>query len=466
MKQILMLMLFTLLFSQLSFANDKHSFSDVEENHWAKESIEYLVESNVISGYSDGSFKPNKNIKIDEFMVLLVKSMGHQVERLEGDDWESPYIRKAKQIGLFNMDQFLYNNLKLTSDITREEMIRITMSALSITEGLPYPSEINQYIKYDITDSDKIYYEITRNVIDAYKLGIVSGLPDGSFKPQKTVTRAEAASVLVKFLDPSTRTPYAGNPYINKNSDSLIVPVRVYENESGKHVGYNHINNFEMDNLYTLENSYDDYGNEISILGNGFRRYPTRYLYVKMLAPLYKDKPINEVIDLAQYLFNNRNTGKGYLSVSANIDRNSVGAIGFKSKAYLESVYETFNPAMRSIYYANAIDFQLGFSPNNSYDNRYLNDGILPFEIIVWKKPNHIENHKTYGEYFTSTYDEHIKAFLKILFEKESDKVWKEFVKGLYYEGDAYIINSTLNNRDYRLLASSNTLSLRVSLKK
>lgn len=467
MKKIIFLMLCTLLFSQLSFASDATEFSDLKDDFWAKESIDFLVEKNVISGYPDGSFRPNENITINEFVVMIIKSMGYQVEATEGDDWVTPYIKKAKEIGLLREDQFLYHGLKFTSDIIRQEMVRIAMDSISITEGLPYPSVINQYIKYDVSDSEQIHPDVFSQIVDAYKLGIVSGYPDGSFKPSKTVTRAEAASVLVGVMNSNVRTPYAGNPYKGIQTDSEEVPIRVYENDSGKNVGFDFIWKREYTSFYTLDRNYDDKGNLTKVYGNGARQYPMRIQYVKMLPPLHKGKPLNEVIELARYLFNNQDNGDNYLETYASLNRSSVSAYGFQSKEFLDQVYtDEGNPTIQSMLVIERIDFIMSFNPYNSYDDRYLNEGMYPFEITIYKKTHLAEEPETYGEYFISTYGEHIKAFLDILFEKESDIVWNQFLKGIDDDVEDADFKSALNNRDYSLRYDNGYLSLRVSLKK
>lgn len=467
MRFILSLLVCFLILGQVSFASPQIVFSDLADGYWAKSTIDYLVEKKIFSGYPDGSFRPSNNIKFNEFVVLVIKSMGLEGDSREGDNWAVPYIRKALQIGLINQNQLKYAGEDYTADLTREEMTRIVMDSIAITEGLPYPSVLNQYIKYDITDSEKIHADILGRVIDAYKLGVVSGYPDGSFKPQKIVTRAEAASVLVKVLNTNFRSPYAGNPYKDINASEVVVPVGVILDDSGKNVGVNYLFNRETTSLYVLDRSYDENGNMIRVDGNGMRQYPTQFHYVKMLAPLHKGKPINEVIDLVSYMFDNRDNGPGFLEVSVSLNSSSLYVKGFKSKDFLESVYEDeTHPVIQSMVYVERIDLLAGFSPYNSYDHRYLNDGILPFNIELWKKPYQLEAYDKYSDFFISTYGEHIKVFLDILFEKDSEIIWSEMIRGLDYEGDFTEMTSNLNNRNYRLVNSGNRVSLRVSLLK
>ena len=51
------------------------TFSDIN-NHWAKSYVETVSKYNVVSGYPDGTYKPNDTIKRIEFIAIIVLSQG------------------------------------------------------------------------------------------------------------------------------------------------------------------------------------------------------------------------------------------------------------------------------------------------------------------------------------------------------------------------------------------------------
>ena len=72
--------------------------------------------------------------------------------------------------------------------------------------------KINNYdeIQSGIADVDfKTIYEY--DITKAYALGIITGYPDGTFKPENTLTRAESAVVIERLIDESKRQPMEGN---------------------------------------------------------------------------------------------------------------------------------------------------------------------------------------------------------------------------------------------------------------
>lgn len=58
--------------SAFSFAES----TDIE-NHWARNEIEYLLNKKIVSGYSDGNFKPNQSITRAEFFKVINGVFGY-----------------------------------------------------------------------------------------------------------------------------------------------------------------------------------------------------------------------------------------------------------------------------------------------------------------------------------------------------------------------------------------------------
>ncbi|QDS38146.1 S-layer homology domain-containing protein [Brevibacillus brevis] len=48
-------------------------FSDIPDGHWARESVDFMVKKGVLSGYSNGAFRPNEAIDRAELTVMIHK---------------------------------------------------------------------------------------------------------------------------------------------------------------------------------------------------------------------------------------------------------------------------------------------------------------------------------------------------------------------------------------------------------
>lgn len=85
------------------------SFPDIE-NHWARPFIEPLAEKDILAGYLDGTFRPNKPVQRDEFAAVIRQafdrepvrgiSSGSVYKDVPADDWAAPAIAEAYQAGM------------------------------------------------------------------------------------------------------------------------------------------------------------------------------------------------------------------------------------------------------------------------------------------------------------------------------------------------------------------------------
>ena len=85
-----------------------------------------------------------------------------------------------------------FNGLDLTKDITRGEMCELAVVAFEKATG-------NVIDELERTD----YFTDTtdKNILKAYEYGIVSGYPDGSFRPDQQITRAETVTMINRVLE-------------------------------------------------------------------------------------------------------------------------------------------------------------------------------------------------------------------------------------------------------------------------
>jgi hypothetical protein len=189
------------------------NFPDVPKNAWYFEDLQYILNDSrqIFSGYPDGTFKPNDTLTVDMYIKLIVTVMGHKVENGK-EYWASTYIQKAIEEGYIipSVDTILvqgriedkYYYYKMP--ITHEDMAQFTGRALDkIVEDSEYrdPLAVCELIK----DYRSIPVTCKTNVVKCYDLGILTGFPDGEFKPNNILTRAEAIAVIRRLIDRSAR---------------------------------------------------------------------------------------------------------------------------------------------------------------------------------------------------------------------------------------------------------------------
>ncbi|MEK4712021.1 S-layer homology domain-containing protein [Sporosarcina sp. FSL K6-5500] len=205
-----------LIFTMFNMVNSNSAmaaaFRDVSKNHSNYKDIEYLAGKGVISGYPDGTFKPNEPVTNRQAAAMLVKMLGlkQNISNLspysdvgpEDPSYREIYI--AAHSGLFPLG----GSFKPNAPLTREALAR----AVSVAFELEGDSMI---VFKDVAKSHKSYTYINR--LAANK--ITSGYPDGTFKPNGTVTRAHFSA----FLTRATKL----------NSDSIMLENVVLSKKDG-----------------------------------------------------------------------------------------------------------------------------------------------------------------------------------------------------------------------------------------
>lgn len=75
-------------------------FPDLSGFEWAKKYINYAASKGVINGYPDGTFRPDDNVNYNEMATMLILALGYKAKDLSGS-WPANYVNKATELGIF-----------------------------------------------------------------------------------------------------------------------------------------------------------------------------------------------------------------------------------------------------------------------------------------------------------------------------------------------------------------------------
>lgn len=91
-----------ILFEDSTFPIIKSSFSDVSNEFWGAESIEWAYEKGLINGYGDGRFGPNDLLTEGQFvkLVALFFTGSSNPQTVAGEHWADPYYEVLAQYNL------------------------------------------------------------------------------------------------------------------------------------------------------------------------------------------------------------------------------------------------------------------------------------------------------------------------------------------------------------------------------
>jgi len=176
-------------------------FDDLDEVEWAKESINVLCEKGYIAGYPDGNFKPNNFVTREEFVKILISALSSSMavseessfNDIDRDAWYYDYVSVAERDGIVSGYDGKFGIGEL---ITRQDMCTMALRAADTYKAVLK----NNYGGVVFEDADQISDYAKDSIMKLYSAGVVRGVGEGKFEPLSNVTRAMAAKIVYELL--------------------------------------------------------------------------------------------------------------------------------------------------------------------------------------------------------------------------------------------------------------------------
>lgn len=204
------MIILTLSATAVAFPAEAKTFSDVPQSHWAYSVIDEASDDGIMNGKAAGVFAPNATLTRAEYATMLynlapesdVMKLVHGstadngLYDVDGNAWYADTVSWAVARGVFKNND---GSFSPNRTITREEMAVATYEFLhkycdgkfvldsiykGFTDDAAFSSSANR---------DKVYILVNN--------GIIAEKSDGSFDPQGSLTRAEAAAMAVRVAD-------------------------------------------------------------------------------------------------------------------------------------------------------------------------------------------------------------------------------------------------------------------------
>ena len=176
-------------------------FTDVNKGDWFHDAVRYVYDNGLMDGVGDGQFAPNATTNRAMVVTILYRLAGEPAVAgdvgftdVEPGLWYTDAVLWAAEKGIVN--GISETEFSPSGDLTREQLATILyryaesmgydVSAQADLSGFPDAGDIQSYA--------------TQALSWAVAEGLLQGFEDDSLQPQSTATRAQIATILMRFL--------------------------------------------------------------------------------------------------------------------------------------------------------------------------------------------------------------------------------------------------------------------------
>ncbi|MCQ2406386.1 MAG: S-layer homology domain-containing protein [Oscillospiraceae bacterium] len=183
-------------------------FSDVSSSAWYSGSVASVYEKGLMKGSGSDTFNPTGCVTIAEAVTMAsrihsIYNCGSENFRPASGAWYNTYMNYAFVNGIIDISVYSCDNPNAKA--SHALFAEIFAKALP-ADALP---AINSIPDYSIPDVG-MYEDYAGSVYLLYRAGILTGSDSaGSFRPEATITRAEAAALISRMVDSSLRKSFS-----------------------------------------------------------------------------------------------------------------------------------------------------------------------------------------------------------------------------------------------------------------
>ncbi len=197
----------------IAYAN---GVTDIKGN-WAASEIEKALSAGYVKGYPDGSFRPNGGVTRAEFVSMVDSAFQvapgqskNSFKDVHSKDWYAKDVQSALAAGF--VTGYPDGTFRPQQAVNRQEAASMMAKLLNLSgEG-----------NLSFSDAGQIDTWAKPSIAGLIARGVMSGYPDGTFRPKKIISRAEAVVMINKALasqsTPVTTQLQVAGDYVNVRS--------------------------------------------------------------------------------------------------------------------------------------------------------------------------------------------------------------------------------------------------------
>lgn len=197
----------TVLLAPISASAQEANFSDLPQDHFAYEAVMFLRNEGIISGYDDGTFRPNAPVNRAEALKIIVAPLITEEQLAQAkqaqtvyadvanDAWFKPYVELARVAGIVDGPPEK-ENFNGANPVIKVEFMKMAQEAFGADPQTSF-SEIKLPLATDVATADDWFYPYLRYAITS-SMTMISA--EGTLAPGKQLTRAETAVLLHRYM--------------------------------------------------------------------------------------------------------------------------------------------------------------------------------------------------------------------------------------------------------------------------
>ena len=188
--------------STYALVRNRKEFADVA-HHWSRDAVNDMASRMVVNGTGEGTFSPDKSVTRAELAAIMVRALGLSdkggtapFKDVRESDWFAGAVAKAHEYGLIS--GYEDGTFRPNETITRQEAVVILHRAMKWT-GLSVDGTGIDRTLARFADANEVADWAKDAFAALVHLGLVQG-SDAGLNPQGKLTRAEAAALVHRLL--------------------------------------------------------------------------------------------------------------------------------------------------------------------------------------------------------------------------------------------------------------------------
>ncbi len=186
---------------KIKVVDNTKTFTDVTDSHWGKSAVTFVAARELFAGYSDGTFAPDQTTNRGMIVQVLHNleynvehhEDGHKFTDVEDHHWYDDATHWAEDHGI--VSGYSDGTFKGDKNVTREELVVMLWN---------YAGKLaakNTELFKDFNDADKVSDWAQAAMNWALENGILSGKGGKMLDPTGMATRAELAQMMKNFCE-------------------------------------------------------------------------------------------------------------------------------------------------------------------------------------------------------------------------------------------------------------------------